>query len=81
MKETADSSGLKPLGMTKIKGSQWRTLRLRSGQALKVRPFKTSVNLTFSVACIACLDFSMPVSSLVQLSQDAVVVRAVREFC
>ena len=25
MKETADSSGLKPLGMTKIKGLQWRT--------------------------------------------------------
>ena len=25
MEETADSSGLKPLGMTKIKGLQWRT--------------------------------------------------------
>jgi hypothetical protein len=25
MKETADSSGLKPLGMTKIESSQWRT--------------------------------------------------------
>jgi hypothetical protein len=68
MEETADSSGLNftptsattalvgdpgsPLGMT-IKGLQWRTLRLRSGQALKVRPFKTSVNLTFLAACKA----------------------------
>jgi hypothetical protein len=25
MEETADSSGLKPLGMTKIEGLQWRT--------------------------------------------------------
>jgi hypothetical protein len=25
LEETADSSGLKPLGMTKIKGLRWRT--------------------------------------------------------
>jgi hypothetical protein len=41
MEETADSSGLKPLGMTK-KGA--------ATAHLKVRPFKTSVNLTFSAA-------------------------------
>jgi hypothetical protein len=44
----ADSSELKPLGMTKIKGLQPRSLRQAQGKALKVRPFKATIIEFFS---------------------------------